>query len=83
MMIDWITIEKTLWSTRPAMIDPRCTGDIRNRSTTPRSMSEIMLMPPQPAPKRAVIMTTPGARNWMYEVEWKPGISTTRLNSAP
>ena len=65
MMIDWITIEITLCSIRPAMIEPRCTGAIRKRSTTPRSMSLRRPIPPQPEPNSAVIITTPGARNWM------------------
>ena len=32
---------------------------------TPRSRSSIIGIPLQPAVKKAVITTTPGARNWM------------------
>ena len=85
MMIDWITIEITFCSEPPR--DDRaapCTGAIRKRSTTPRSMSLRRPMPPQPAPNSAVIMTTPGREELdVGAAEWKPGMSTTRLNSAP
>jgi hypothetical protein len=40
-------------------------------------------MPLQPAEKNAVITTTPGARNSMYESLANPGMSTVRSNRAP
>ena len=46
-------------------------------------MSSMKPMPFQPADITAVITATPGVRKTMYESPWKPGISTTRLNSAP
>ena len=54
-----------LEASRPEISELRRTGLTRKRSMTPRLMSSITGMPVQPAPKKAVITTTPGARNWM------------------
>ena len=62
MMADWITIVTEFISTRPQISAPRWTGEIRNRSTIPRSRSSMTGIPPHPAEKNAVIITTPGTR---------------------
>jgi hypothetical protein len=46
-------------------------------------MSSITAIPLHPAENSADMITTPGARNWMYESELKPGIRVTDLKSAP
>jgi hypothetical protein len=45
--------------------------------------SSISAIPLQAELNVAVITTTPGARNAIYELPWNPGISTTFLNRAP
>jgi hypothetical protein len=66
MMISaWIAMLSELCSTRPLISALRRTGETRKRSTTPRSRSSIIDIPPQPAENTAVIMTTLGARNAM------------------
>ncbi len=53
------------WRMRPKISEERVTGETRKRSMTPRSMSSIIAIPPQPAEKKAVITITPGVSNWM------------------
>ena len=65
MISDWIVVVSAQEVSRPEISELRRTGETRKRSITPRSMSSITGMPAQPAPKKAVITTTPGARNWM------------------
>ena len=65
MITDWMRMTSIACSSRPAIIELRRAGDTRKRSTTPRLMSSIIPIPPQPAENSAVITTTPGVRNWM------------------
>ena len=83
MISDWTTMITVPFISRPMISEPRTTGETRKRSRIPLSMSSITAMPLQPAEKSADITTIPGVRNWMYEVEWKPGMRVTLLNSAP
>src|SRR5205823_9643600 len=83
MITDWITTTTASLTIRPAISASRLTGETRNRPVTPRLMSSISAIPLHAELNIAVITTIPGARNAMYEPPWNPGISTTRLNSAP
>ena len=65
MISDWIAVVSPPCARRPVISDERRTGETRKRSMTPRSRSSMTGIPVHPAPKNAVITTTPGARNWM------------------
>ena len=62
MISDWIPIVSAACPTRPTISADRLTGVPRKRSITPRSMSWIMVIPLQPAEKKAVMTTTPGVK---------------------
>ena len=65
MIADWTMIVTAVCSTWPMKKELRRSGETSRRSTTPRLRSSIVAMPFQPPEKKAVMITTPGARNWM------------------
>jgi len=83
MISDWIRITTTLCATLAATSASRDTGETRKRSMIPRSIALIPPIPCQPADMIALMTTIPGVRKSRYDPPWKPGMSTTRLKSAP
>jgi len=65
MIAAWMTIETDVCTTCPMKKALRRSGETSRRSTTPRLRSSIVAIPFQPPEKKAVMTTTPGARNWM------------------
>ncbi len=67
MITDWMTTTTASLTRRPAISASRWTGETRNRAVTPRLRSSISAIPLHAELNIAVITTTPGARNAMYE----------------